>query len=220
MPERTNVTLSDTDENPVLRDPDVRLMLRVKEGDEAAFTELVTSYQDRLVGLLYHLVSNQESAEDLAQEVFLKVYRARQGYEPTAKFATWLFRIASNLASNRRRDKGRKREVSLRTNDSGPLGPRPAEQILAEKSALMPARQLDKTELREVVRAALDGLNERQRLAVLLHKFEEMSYIDIGTTLEMSPAAVKSLLSRARDNLREKLEPYIHYGTQPADNGE
>lgn len=213
MPQCTSVAdLGSSDENPVLRDPDVRLMLRVKAGDEAAFEQLVQNYQDRLVAVLHHLVDDQGNAEDLAQEVFLRIYRARRGYEPTAKFSTWMFRIANNLASNLRRDQGRRRETSLPTNDSGPLGPRPAEQILADKSGLMPTRQLDKSELQAIVRGALGELNDRQRLAVLLHKFEEMSYADIGTTLEMSSAAVKSLLSRARENLREILEPYIQRG--------
>ena len=207
-----NVNLSNTDQNPVLRDPDVRLMLRVKEGDEAAFTQLVAAYQDRLIGVLYHILQDQEAAEDLAQDVFLRIFRARRGYEPTAKFSTWMFRIANNLASNLRRDQGRKREVALPSSDSGPLGPRPEERMLAEKSALMPARQLDKVEMKTVVQAALLSLNDRQRLAVLLHKFEEMSYADIGATLEMSPQAVKSLLSRARDNLRVVLEPYVRQG--------
>ncbi|MGE5193972.1 MAG: RNA polymerase sigma factor [Deltaproteobacteria bacterium] len=202
-----------TDDNPVLRDPDVRLMLRAKQGDETAFTQLVTSYQDRLVGVLAHMLQSQDVAEDLAQEVFLRIYRARHGYEPTAKFATWLFRIANNLASNLRRDSGRRKEVALNVNDSGPLGPRPAERMIAEKSGLMPARQFDKSEMCSMVQAALATLNEKQRMAVLLHKFEEMSYADIAAALDMTPTAVKSLLSRARDNLRERLEPYVKQGT-------
>jgi RNA polymerase sigma-70 factor (ECF subfamily) len=197
------------EQNPVVRDPDVRLMLRVKAGDADAFTQLVTQYQDRLVNVLYHLVGDQELAEDLAQEVFLRVYRAKAGYEPTAKFSTWLFRIANNLASNQRRDRGRRREVALNVHESGPLGARPAEQLLAEKSSVLPTRNLDRDELRRMVRDALDSLNERQKIAVLLHKYEEMSYADIGTTLELTPQAVKSLLARARENLRAKLEPYV-----------
>jgi RNA polymerase sigma-70 factor (ECF subfamily) len=202
-----------TDENPVLRDPDVRLMLRAKQGDETAFTQLVTNYQDRLVGVLAHMLQNKEAAEDLAQEVFLRIYRARHGYEPTAKFSTWLFRIANNLANNLRRDTGRRKETLLNVHDSGPLGPRPGERLIAEKSGLMPARQFDKSEMCSMVQAALATLNENQRMAVLLHKFEEMSYSDIAATLETTPTAVKSLLSRARDNLREKLEPYVRQGT-------
>ncbi len=192
-----------------LRDPDVQLMLRVKEGDDRAFTQLVTAYQDRLVNVLTHLVRDQAAAEDLAQEVFLRIYRARHGYEPTAKFSTWLFRIANNLASNSRRNRGRRKEVTLNVNDSGPLGPRPGEKIIAEKSALMPARQLAKAEVRAVVREALETLGERQKMAVLLHKFEGMSYADVGDALELTPAAVKSLLSRARETLRVRLEAYI-----------
>jgi RNA polymerase sigma-70 factor (ECF subfamily) len=95
------------------------------------------------------------------------------------------------------------------------MGARPEEQLLADKSSLMPTRQLDRREMREIVRTALDSLNERQRLAVLLHKFEEMSYADIGAAMEMSAAAVKSLLSRARENLRVKLEAYVKSGVLP-----
>jgi RNA polymerase sigma-70 factor (ECF subfamily) len=207
------VNLNVTDQNPVLRDPDVRLMLRAKEGDQTAFTQLVAHYQDRLVGVLAHMLQSKDAAEDLAQEVFLRIYRARHGYQPTAKFSTWLFRIANNLANNLRRDTGRRKEVMLNVNDSGPLGPRPGERLIAEKSGLMPTRQYDKTEMCSMVQAALATLNEKQRMAVLLHKFEEMSYTDIAAALEMTPAAVKSLLSRARDNLREKLEPYVRQGT-------
>ncbi len=204
-----NVVTSDTSARAFLRDPDVQLMLRTKEGDEEAFAQLVASYQDRIVGIFHHVLHDQESAEDLAQDVFLRIYRARNGYEPTAKFSTWLFRIANNLASNSRRRKGRRKEVPLNIRDSGPLGIRPEEKLIAEKSALMPTRQAHKSEMRAIVQSAVDELNDRQRLAVLLHRFEEMSYADIGETMDMSSAAVKSLLSRARDNLRGKLESYI-----------
>jgi len=184
-------------------------MLRVREGQDAAFGELVSRYQNRLVSIFVHLVGDREAAEDLTQEAFLRIYRARNGYEPTAKFSTWVFRIAQNLASNSRRSKGRRKEVQLKTTESGPMGARPLEQVLKEKSALMPARLADRGELQEHVRAALELLNERQKLALLLHKFEEMSYEDIAETMEMSPSAVKSLLSRARESLRAKLEPYM-----------
>ena len=200
---------SDTNQIPHLRDPDVQLMLRVKQGDDDAFTQLVTVYQDRLIGIFSHVLEQREQAEDLAQDVFLRVYRARHGYEPTARFSTWLFRIANNLASNFRRSKVRRKEVALSVRDSGPLGPGPEEKLVAEKSALMPTRQFDKRELRSIVRNALETLNERQKMALLLHKFEGMSYADIGETMELSAAAVKSLLSRARENLRIKLEPYV-----------
>ena len=184
-------------------------MLRTKDGDEEAFAALVQNYQNRLVAVFYHMLRDQESAEDLAQEAFLRIYRSRHSYQPTAKFSTWLFRIAGNLASNSRRSKGRRREVPLNIRDSGPLGPRPEEQLIAEKSGMMPNRQLARREVQAMVQDALKELNDRQRMALLLHKFEGMSYADIGESMEMSPAAVKSLLSRARENLRGKLEAYV-----------
>ncbi len=199
-----------------LGDPDVRLMLEVRDDNASAFEELVLRYQGRLVGLLEHLVGNRDQAEDLTQEVFLRVYRARKRYVVGAKFSTWLFSIANNVASNALRSRSRRREVTLQSRDSGPLGARPLEVLAQESSGQMPARQLDKAEIRDVVRMALGALNERQRMAVLLSKFENMSYADIAQTMELSPQAIKSLLSRARGNLREVLEPYIHHGELPA----
>jgi RNA polymerase sigma-70 factor (ECF subfamily) len=192
-----------------LRDPDVQLMLRVRDGEQAAFTQLVGKYQDRLIGIFMNMFGDGALAEDLAQEVFLRIYRARQGYEPTAKFSTWVFQIASNLASNSRRTRGRKREVQFSASTSGSQSVHAGEQLVADKSALMPTRQADSNELQERVLAAMEQLNERQRMAVLLHKFEGMSYADIGSVMEMSSQAVKSLLSRARENLRVALENYV-----------
>ena len=184
-------------------------MLRVKEGDEAAFAKIVTTYQDRLISIFRNLVGDQEAAEDLTQELFLRIYRARHGYQPNAKLSTWVFRIATNLASNSRRSKGRRKEVQLKSSESGPLGTRPAEKLLADKSSLMPSRQFDRQEMQKLVHQALETLSERQRIALLLHKFEGMSYADIGEAMELSPQAVKSLLSRARESLRTKLENMI-----------
>ena len=203
------MTTTSTVINPYLKDPDTLLMLRVRDGDEVAFAQLVATYQDRLIGLLTNLVSDRATAEDVAQEVFLRVYRARHGYEANAKFSTWLFGIAHNLASNSRRDKGRRKETPLATPDrSGPQAA-PQAPMVAEKSALMPSRIMAKAELMEKVQAAMETLNDRQRMALLLHKFEGMSYIDIGAAMEMTPQAVKSLLSRARDQLRVALEEYV-----------
>lgn len=184
-------------------------MLRVRDGDDEAFAKLVRNYQDRLVSIFANMLGEPDQAEDLAQEVFLRIYRARHGYEPNARFSTWVFRIAHNLASNSRRSKGRRKEVAFRGSNSDSQSIRPAEQLVPEKSALMPARQLDRSELQERVREAILTLNDRQRMAILLHKFEEMSYADIGEALDMTPQAVKSLLSRARENLRAALEAYV-----------
>ena len=198
-----------------LQDPDVRLMLQVRDDSAAAFEELMQRYQGRLVTVLAHLVNNLDQAEDLAQEVFLRVYRARKSYVASAKFSTWLFTIANNVAINAQRTISRRREVNLPGRDSGPMGAHPMEVILRASSSQMPARQLDKAEMRDIVRMALSALNERQRMAVLLSKFEDMSYADIAQSMELSPQAIKSLLSRARVNLREVLEPYIQRGDRP-----
>lgn len=185
-------------------------MLRAKAGDDAAFSELVANYQSRLVSILANLVYSQETAEDLAQDVFLRIYRSKNGYQPTAKFSTWLFRIANNLASNARRSAGRRKEVQMIGGDSSSIQPgNAAEYLVKEKSALMPTRLLDKSEAQGIVLNAMESLNERQKMAVLLHKFEDMSYADIAETMELTVPAVKSLLTRARENLRTQLESYF-----------
>jgi RNA polymerase sigma-70 factor (ECF subfamily) len=175
-------------------------------------------YQARLVRFFENLIGRRETAEDLAQDVFVRVYRSREDYLPGAKFATWLFTIANNVASNAKRDRARRPEVTLAGSESGPLGARPLDRLVQASSSEMPTRQIDKAEIREVVRMALDELSERQRLAVLLNKFEGMSYADIATAMELSPQAVKSLLSRAREKLRQSLEPYFADGGLPQKN--
>jgi RNA polymerase sigma-70 factor (ECF subfamily) len=198
-----------------LADPDVRLMLEVRDGNASAFEKLMLRYQDRLVAVLEHLVGKRGQAEDLAQEVFLRVYRARSTYQPGSKFSTWLFTIANNVASNSLRSRSRRREVQV-TPAEGESGQRPTiDELALAASGLMPARQLDKAELCEVVKAAVATLGERQRLAVLLNKFEGMSYEDIATAMDMTPQAIKSLLSRARENLRQVLQPYLERGERP-----
>ncbi|NUQ63826.1 MAG: sigma-70 family RNA polymerase sigma factor [Pirellulales bacterium] len=195
-------------------------MLEVRDGSAAAFEELVLRYQRRLVTVLEHQLGSREWAEDLAQDVFLRVYRARKNYVPGAKFSTWLFTIANNGALNALRNRSRRREVSLELRQSGLSGAHPMERLLQASSTEMPARQLDKAETRQMVRLALESLNERQRMAVLLSKFEEMSYADIAEAMELSPKAIKSLLSRARVNLREVLEAYVQRGELPSPRGD
>jgi len=126
-------TTGETSAQLALRDPDIRLMLRVRDDDPGAFEQLVETYQHRLVAVMHHLVGNAEEAEDLAQEVFLRVYRARRKYRPRSKFSTWLFTIANNLALNSLRSRQRKPVVPLSIQDSGPLGPRPAEQLVRDR---------------------------------------------------------------------------------------
>jgi RNA polymerase sigma-70 factor (ECF subfamily) len=197
-----------------LRDPDIRIMLRVRNDEAGAFEELVERYQHRLVGVMHHLIGNADEAEDLAQEVFLRIYRARKKYHPRAKFSTWLFTIANNLALNVLRRRQRKPVVPLDVRDSGPLGPRPAEQLVHDRGH-QPVQQLQQHELAAVVRQALETLSERQRMAVVLNKFEDMNYAEIAQVMGLTTKAVKSLLSRARTNLREVLKDYIYMDGEP-----
>jgi RNA polymerase sigma-70 factor (ECF subfamily) len=182
-------------------EPDAQLMLRVRDGDSCSFEILLTKYRRPVVNYLYRMVQNQAIAEELAQEVFLRVYRARTSYEPTAKFTTWLFRITTHLALNSLRDrKGEKRHQSLdaaAADGQTPLEPadgrRNREEQLVEDARLVS------------VRAAIAGLPEKQRAAVLMHKYQEFDYSQIAGVLGCSVSAVKSLLFRAYETLRERL---------------
>jgi len=189
-------------------------MLRVRDDQPGAFEELVELYQHRLVAVMNHLVGNVAEAEDLAQEVFLRVYRSRKKYRPRSKFSTWLFTIANNLALNALRARQRKPVVPLPSQESGPLGPRPAEQIVPDRGS-GPMQRMQRQELAAMVRQALEGLNERQRMAVVLNKFEDMNYAEIAEVMKLTTKAVKSLLSRARMNLRAALTSYIYMDDGP-----
>jgi RNA polymerase sigma-70 factor (ECF subfamily) len=188
-------------------------MLQVRDDDARAFEELMLRYQQRVVSLLAHLVGQPDIAEDLAQDVFLRVYRARKRYVPGAKFSTWLFTIAGNVAANALRSRARRHEVHL-APAAGDTTTLPIEAAALAASGLMPTRLADKAELREAVRQAIAALGDRQRMAVLLSKFEHFSYAEIAEIMDLSPEAVKSLLSRARGRLREVLEPYISRGSR------
>lgn len=202
--------------SPVENDVDTRLMLRVRDSDDAlAFEELVSRYQQRLLTILFHWCGSREWAEDLCQDVFLRVFRARKQYQPTGKFSTWLFTIAHHTASNGRRSRMRRREVRW----AGALGSSGSvlgmEHLAVASSGQMPTRLADKSELAQAVRLAVAGLNDRQRLAVLLSKFEHMSYEEIAVSMNLTIPAVKSLLVRARECLRQKLQPFLDDGQLP-----
>ncbi len=190
-------------------------MLQVRQGNAVAFENLVEKHQRRLVMVLEHLVGNRAHAEDLAQDVFLRVYRARERYVPTAKFSTWLYTITHNVASNWLRKSSRRKEVNLVSSPSGSMPVRPLDTMAKDKSTLMPTRLADQKEMGAVIREAIQSLGERQRMAMLLSKYEGMSYVEIAQTMELTTQAVKSLLSRARGNLQEALEPYLKSGRLP-----
>ncbi len=192
------------------RDPDVRLMVQVRADEPGAFETLVGNYQNRLVGILFHVVGNIDEAEDLCQETFLRIYKARKGYRPRAKFSTWLFTIANNLALNHLRNKGKKTSLPIGNATSSQSVASVGRQLVAREGT--PSAQMRKAELSDLVREAIAVLNDDQKMAVLLNKFEEMSYSEIADVMGRSPAAVKSLLARARTQLREQLEPYLLTG--------
>lgn len=190
-------------------------MLQVRDDNAAAFEELVSRYQIRLISIFENMVGRRSMAEDLAQEVFLRIYRARKRYTAGSRFSTWLYRIAHNVASNARRSLARRREVNVVASSDAEMSAQPLTHMVKEASGLMPTRQLDKVERAQIVRAAMEALNERQRMALLLSKFEGMSYEEIAESMELSVSAIKSLLSRARVNLKDILSPYIQDGMLP-----
>ncbi len=189
---------------------DVQLMLDVKAGDEASFELLLRRYRTPLVNFLYRMVRNREQAEDLAQEVFLRVYRARADYVPSAKFTTWMFRIATNLALNSLRDnRHQKMEISIDaplTPDSEEGDERPLD--VPEKHPNIEQHLVEEAR-RKMIRRAIDKLPEKQRAAVLLHKYQELDYAEISKILNCSESALKSLLFRAYESLRVELAPLV-----------
>jgi len=193
-------------------DPSADLMLRVRDGDAGAFEQLVSLWQDRLVTLFRHQTGDHATAEDLAQEVFLRVYRSRDGYRPMARFSTWIHTIANNVASDLRPRAYRRREHGVPANVSASSSTIGLDQLAVAASGLLPTRQADTTELQAAVQRALAGLNDNQRMAVLLAKFEQCSCEEIAAAMNLSVPAVKSLLFRARDQLRGLLEPYVQGG--------
>jgi RNA polymerase sigma-70 factor (ECF subfamily) len=181
---------------------DAEVMLRVAAGDTAAFDYLVSKYRRPLVQFMYRMAHNQAVAEELAQEVFLRVYRSRHTYAAEAKFTTWLYRIATNLGVNHARDhRHDKHAVSLDEPDAetGTLPDVPDPGLSAEQ-------QLLRRERLALIRSKVEALPERQRLAVMMHKYQGRDYRQIGEVLKLSESATKSLLFRAYETLREELK--------------
>jgi RNA polymerase sigma-70 factor (ECF subfamily) len=179
------------------RDPDIDLMLRFKGGDEAAFEELVRKHTRSVLNIVERYLADRSQAEDVAQDVFVKVYKARVKYEPAAKFTTWLFRITVNHCLN-----------ELRSRRSQPVGQAPMEELVEHPSPENPDDRMNSAELKSAVREALDSLPENQRMAVILSRYQELSYDEIAETMNLSLEAVKSLLFRAKENLKERLKRF------------
>ncbi len=191
-----------SDMGPVVAalDYDAELMLRVKEGDGASFGVLLDKHRLSVVRFLYRMIQNHAVAEELAQEVFLRVYRSRSTYEPTAKFTTWLFRIATHLALNSIRD-GKSERLQARLDDD--RHDMPVRQVSDNRPSVEQCMVYE-AKLDEV-RRAVATLPEKQKAAVLMHKYEEMEYSQIARVLSCSESAVKSLLFRAYETLRARL---------------
>jgi RNA polymerase sigma-70 factor (ECF subfamily) len=181
-------------------DYDAELMLRVKQGDGVSFSLLLEKHRASVIHFVYRLVQEQPIAEELAQEVFLRVYRSRSSYEPTAKFTTWLFRIATHLALNWLRDERHERGQERLDDGSADL---PARQVIDRRPSV--EQELLFLVKAQEVRQAIAALPEKQRAAVLMHKYEEMEYTQIAKVLGCSESAVKSLLFRAYSTLRANL---------------
>jgi len=186
---------------------DADIMLRVKTGDQSAFEYLVQKYRRPMVSFMYRMARNSAAAEDLAQEVFLRVYRSRETYEASAKFTTWLYRIATNLAVNHARDSRHERpevQVSLDEpdEDTGTTLELPDSSLNAEQQMVRRERML-------AIRRKVEALPEQQRLAVMMHKYQQMDYKQIADVLKKSESATKSLLFRAYETLRDQLKEFI-----------
>jgi RNA polymerase sigma-70 factor, ECF subfamily len=186
---------------------DADVMLRVKAGDESAFDYLVQKYRRAMISFMYRMTHNSAAAEDLAQEVFLRVYRSRTGYEASAKFTTWLYRIATNLAVNHARDTRHERpenQVSLDEPDE-----ETGTTMDVADSSLTVEQAILRRERMAAIRAKVQALPERQRMAVIMHKYQQMDYKQIAEVLKLSESATKSLLFRAYETLREQLKEFL-----------
>ena len=182
-------------------DPGVGWMLRYQRGDERAFDELGESYSPRVYGLLTRFLGPTESREDLVQEVFLRVIRARDDYRPEARFSTWLYRIAFNLCVN---ENERRRPAASLDGREGEL-----HESREDQRAPAPGAALERADLVASVRAAIAALPARQRMALVLAKYEELPYDEVGRVLGTSEKAIKSMIHRAREALRVRLSAFL-----------
>lgn len=182
---------------------DHALMVRIGEGDHHAFRTLVERHQNAVIGTVAKMLGNPTDAEDISQQVFLRIWRNARRYRPDAKFTTYLFTITRNLVFNETRRRGRKKEVSADEREEN------SHQLIEDSPDRQPDSELLQSELQAAVDAAISKLPETQRMAVVLRRYEQLSYEEIAEILKLSVSAVKSLLFRARTSLREALSDYL-----------
>ena len=193
----------DGEERERANDLDVELMGRIRRGDFAAFEELIEIHQRSVIGTVAKMLGNPSEAEDIAQQVFIRVWKSAARYEPQAKFTTWLFTITRNLVFNEVRRRQRKPTVSMQEREET------THRVVEDVQGSSPDEELLRSEMEAAIDRAIDALPEKQRLAVVLRRYEEMPYEEIGVVLSMSVPAVKSLLFRARAQLKETLQKYL-----------
>jgi RNA polymerase sigma-70 factor, ECF subfamily len=186
---------------------DAAVMLRVAAGDEASFNFLVQKYHRAIIHFLYRMVRNEAVAEEMAQEVFLRVYRSRESYRAEAKFTTWLYRIATNLAVNHARDTKHERSAQTIYLDAPDEETGSTPDVADDDPSV--EQRLMRDERMAAIRTHVMALPERQRMAVLMHKYQGMDYRQIGDVLKLSESATKSLLFRAYQTLRDKLKAFV-----------
>ena len=197
-------------ESSAASDPDANLMLQVRAGSEAAFNELVERYEDRVRGIITHLMGGTAYADDLTQDVFLRVYRARRTYFSSAKFSTWLFTIVNNVVSNARRGLARRREVSFDQGSAKDF--RYVESSSRNRQDPSPSHHAEATEAASLVQGCINRLVPRQRTAIELCDIQGLSYARVAKAIGTSPDAAKSLIHRGRLNLKEMLVTNVHKG--------
>lgn len=203
-----------TDQDPktapgYLEDEGVQLMLAWKAGDEAAFAALVEAYSGRVYALLTRFLGQAPNREDLVQDVFLRVLKARERYTPTARFSTWIYRITFNLATNERARGASRAALSLDRGAEGDEEGLTLGERVEDHRHDTPDAELARGDVVSAVRAAIEELPERQRMALILAKYDELPYVEIAEVLESSEKAVKSMIHRARETLRGTLAPFL-----------
>ncbi|MDB6149792.1 MAG: rna polymerase sigma factor region 2 [Chthoniobacter sp.] len=182
-------------------------MEQIKAGDSEALRELIEAHQHRIIGTVAKMLGDQGDAEDIAQQVFVRVWKSAARYEPTAKFTTWLFKITRNLVFNELRRRKRHPTRSLDAPRSGDDDDRPLQY--EDNSVKAPDTAMLDNEMQTAIQRAIDALPETQRMAIILRRYDDVSYEEIGEILDLSVPAVKSVLFRARTELREKLQQYL-----------
>ena len=189
----------------MILDPDIKLMLEFIEGDISAFEQIMNKYKEIVINIAYRFIQNRSTAEDIAQDVFLKIYNSAKSYKPKARLSTWIYKITANICLNElRSQKKYLKNISMDEIDE-----------TRDFIQTNPFENLEKKELKHLVKEAIDSLPDRQRMVIILKKYEDLSYQDISEILGCSLSSVDSLLQRAKQNLKNKLAPFFNSGTIP-----